>query len=128
MIFKNIFSSYYSFFLRQKATAPIYATVNLLALALMVWSMLIFGLLDKYCGFKLLSIPYFKFFLVVYILCLIFFLYRYYTKNKNKLNDMIKVFDKKKRIYKILWNSISFIFFLLPIIFYIILENSNPKS
>jgi hypothetical protein len=125
MIFKNIFSSYYSFFLKKKTEGPIYASVNLLAIALMVWSMLIIGLLDKYCGFKLFSIPYFKFFLVVYILSLIFFLYRYYTKNKNKLNDMIKVFDEKKRIYKIWWDSISFIFLVLPIILCAILANSN---
>jgi hypothetical protein len=127
MIFKNIFSSYYSFFLRQKATAPIYATVNLLALALMVWSMVIFGLLDKCFGFKLFSLPYFKFFLVVYILCLIFFLYWYCLKNKIKINDMIKVFDEKKRSYKILWGSISFIFLVLPIILCAILANSSLR-
>ena len=64
MIFKNIFSSYYSFFLRQKATGPIYSTVNLLALALMVWSMLIYVLLDKCFGFKLFSILFSSVFFV----------------------------------------------------------------
>ncbi len=127
MIFKTIFSSYYSFFLRQKATAPIYATVNLLALALIVWSMLIFGLIDKYYGFKLFSIPYFKYFLVLYFLCLIFFLYRYFTKNKIKTDHMIKVFEEKKRSYKILWDSVSFCFLILPIILCALLANSNHK-
>ena len=128
MIFKNIFSSYYSFFLRQKATAPIYATVNLLALALMVWSMLIYVLLDKCFGFKLFSIPYFQYFLVVCFLFLIYLLYRYCTKSKIKINEMAKVFDENKRIYKILWNSISFSFLVLPIILIAILVNSKLKS
>ena len=110
MIFKNIFSSYYSFFLRQNAIAPIYATVNLFAIALMVWSMLIYDLLDRYYGINLFSKPYFKFFIVVYILCLIFILYRYCTKNKIKINDMIKVFDEKKEFIKFYGTAFHLVF------------------
>ena len=118
MIFKNIFSSYYSFFLTKKAEGPIYATVNLLAIALSVWSLFIGVLIKRYNGFNLFLIPNFAFFYVAFILLLIFFLYKFYTKEKEmvKINNRVKVFNAKTKIDNFFWNAISFTFLILPII------------
>lgn len=118
MFFKNIFSSYYSFFLANKAEAPIYASVNLLVIALSIWILLIAGVIKRYNGFNIFITPGFAIFLVVFMLFLIFSLYKFYTKDKEmvKVNDRVKVYNSKTRINKFLWDTISFSFFILPII------------
>ncbi len=117
MIFlKNIFSSYYSFFLQKKSVGPIYATVNLFAIALSSWGLFIMYLIKKFNWFDLFSIPSIKFFYVAFVLLLIFFLYKFYTKEKIKINDRVKVFNTKTTFNKVLWNTISFTFLILPVV------------
>ena len=118
MIFKNIFSSYYSFFLSQKAEDPIFASVNLLTIAFTVWSMLIGVLVKRYTGFDFTLVPYPRFLLIGFMLFLLFFLFKYYTKAKEKIkiNDSVKVFNAKTTGKKFLWNTISFTFLILPIL------------
>ena len=118
MFFKNIFSSYYSFFLTKKAEAPIYATVNLLVVALSVWGLLIGVLVKRYKGFNLFSTTNFAIFFVAFMLVLIFFLYKFYTKEKEivKVNDRLKVFNAKTEVKKFLWDTVSFTFLILPIV------------
>jgi hypothetical protein len=115
---KNIFSSYYNFFLTRKAEGPIYTTVNLLAIALSVWSLFIGLLIKRYNGFNFFLTPYFAFFYIVFMLLLIFSLYKYYTREKEmvKINNRVKVFNTKTKIEKFLWDTISFTFLILPIV------------
>ena len=89
-----------------------------MAIAISTWGFLFGGLIKKYFGFDIFSIPHFAFFYIAFMLLLIFFLYKFFTKEKEKIeiNYRIKVYNSKKTINKFLWDSISFTFLILPIV------------
>jgi hypothetical protein len=104
----------YSFFKARNDFNPHLGSVCLLFLIIFSHVGSIFFIINSASGFRLVtpgSVN--KFYLLPLIALLLFYIYRYYTKHKDKI---LNVFQKKTPTEKAVWGIITVLSFIIPLI------------
>ena len=112
-------------FLRKKDDTPVYASVLMISITICVWFLLILGFLKKFDIYNAFSNPASEVFLVAIYFVLLFFLYRFYRKDR--ASKILKEFDEKSLFFKNFWTAITIIMLILPIVSTALLVNSHIK-
>ena len=124
-MFNYLFASYYKLFLKTKDDTPIYASVLMISITIVAWFMFILGLLRKYNIYNAFTIQNGKYFIYPIMFALLFFLYRFYRKER--VSRILKTFDEKSLILKYIWAAITIIMLILPIVSSALLANNYIK-
>lgn len=119
-MFDYLFAGYYSFFLKRKDETPIFAAVNLLALAFMLWIYLFLGILKYYNIFNVFAIKNFGFYSIPVYLIMLMFFYFFFKKKIKVANNTINL--KRELSLADLKSKFACAFFLLfPLILFALL-------
>ena len=106
-ILKNLFIAYYKWFLRIKDSTPIFGSVCLLSISVILFCFLILIIFLKLFNSHILFGTESKFIYITIHLFIIFILYRYFKKER--VEEIFIKFQKKSLPIKRIWYAIGIV-------------------